>query len=458
MNNMPDTTTVRKPLWRRIVKWSIRVLLTMAVLIIVIHSSWNYLAGRNLNREIDRIQAAGEPVTFHDLEASQAAIDPANDAGPYYAAAMEFLRHRFTEKAKEIEVDFYKIVRDGILPSPQLLMDATQLLEENRIALELLDKGRDLPDCIFDFGLDYGISVMTDRIFPALTTAKMNSLRTRLLAFQGKGDEASQSALSSSGMLRMFERQPLPICHLVRISCMSLFVADIPIILEFGHPSEEAMQKLEKALAEAEQRINFKRIWIAERVCCLETMKNLIPRLHNPKTKWQDNLPYRERYPNNFILSPLMRSMVVDLFRHYAKVIDVSEKPWPDVLEAMKKLNEQDRRWLLLGGLWKISGTAYEHTTVRTVRSIAKLRSALAAMMIERYRRSKGVLPENLVEMEMALAQTLPSDPFTGQSLIYRQTSGGYEIYSVGDDRKDDGKPSGSEDEHPWGIRVRIQP
>ena len=47
---------------------------------------------------------------------------------------------------------------------------------------------------------------------------------------------------------------------------------------------------------------------------------------------------------------------------------------------------------------------------------------------------------------------------FTGQGLIYRHTSDGYKVYSVGDDKKDDGgnlpydkKPTD------WGIHVRLQ-
>jgi len=69
-----------------------------------------------------------------------------------------------------------------------------------------------------------------------------------------------------------------------------------------------------------------------------------------------------------------------------------------------------------------------------------------------------SVLPKSLDEVESALGRKLLPDPFTGKSLIYRQTPDGYKVYSVGDDKKDDGgqllKHAYETDE--WGVYIRV--
>ena len=70
----------RKPLWRRIFKWTFRVVLVLLVVLIVVWSVWNYRASRSLRSEIAKIRAAGEPLTFADLTASLPKVDRADDA------------------------------------------------------------------------------------------------------------------------------------------------------------------------------------------------------------------------------------------------------------------------------------------------------------------------------------------------------------------------------------------
>lgn len=71
----------------------------------------------------------------------------------------------------------------------------------------------------------------------------------------------------------------------------------------------------------------------------------------------------------------------------------------------------------------------------------ARLRSALAAVAIERFRtRNKGRLPERLEELVPAFLWGLPVDPFDGQTLKYNRIErSGYRVYSVGIDGDNDG-------------------
>ena len=116
MNSIAEPTKPKKRLWRRIIKWGVRVIILLVVLIVVVWSIWNYSSARSLRNEIDRIRAAGEPITFQDLTASLAKVDQANDAAPFYAAAVELLRRRYLDEAMKIKEGFNKAIKDHTLP------------------------------------------------------------------------------------------------------------------------------------------------------------------------------------------------------------------------------------------------------------------------------------------------------------------------------------------------------
>ena len=62
------------------------------------------------------------------------------------------------------------------------------------------------------------------------------------------------------------------------------------------------------------------------------------------------------------------------------------------------------------------------------------------AIAIERFRLARGAIPETLAELVPAFLPELPRDIYTREPMIYRRKeTGGFLLYSVGPDRKDDG-------------------
>ena len=222
----------RRPLWRRILKWTLRVAIVFAVLLVVVWSLWNFRASRSLRNEIARIRAAGEPLTFADLTASLPKVDRADDAGPYYTAALALLGEPDYDRINFLREHLDTLIEQRTVPPAELLADVQNLLEENRLALEMLDRASVMPGCNYDIGLEYGISLCLSRLQPARSLTEMVSVRTRFLALQGQSDQAVESAISSLRMLRIFDRQPILICHLMKVACLSRTALDIPAVLE----------------------------------------------------------------------------------------------------------------------------------------------------------------------------------------------------------------------------------
>jgi hypothetical protein len=71
--------------------------------------------------------------------------------------------------------------------------------------------------------------------------------------------------------------------------------------------------------------------------------------------------------------------------------------------------------------------------------SQALLRSAAAALAVERYRLAKGQWPEKLTDLTPDYLAAVPIDPFDGKPMRFMKQKKGVVVYSIGPDGQDDG-------------------
>ena len=75
-----------------------------------------------------------------------------------------------------------------------------------------------------------------------------------------------------------------------------------------------------------------------------------------------------------------------------------------------------------------------------TARNQTWVNQAFIACALERFHQAHGKYPENLDALVPKYADALPRDTIQGQSFRYRRTAdGGFSLYSVGWNEKDDG-------------------
>ncbi len=428
---------IRKPLWRRVLKWTIRVVVAVVVVAAVGWGIFSYVSAKVLEAEIDKLRAAGQPMTFAEWEKSRPKVAEADDAAPFYKAALALRRRPTDTDVAELGNRLRDPSnREGPLPG-DLVGEIEQVLGDNALALEMVDRGSALPQCAYDFGLSAGIGGMLPQLGEVRDLAWVLRLRTKYLARQGRTDEAVESLVSNLRMLRMFERQPILITHLVKIACAALCVGAVPAVLEARPSSKQDLAELESALAEADLSKGMDRVWVFERVYALEIKRNLIGGRGI-------SLPGRPALPEaapraSFLGRPFLRLMVADLLRTYDGYAEACRRDWPEALDRVRAVSR--RRRGVLGLFSKMLAPSYEKAFVLTGRIIGQVRSAQVAVMVERYRLAKGKLPASLEELRAFVGAGLPADPFTGGELVYRVDEGGYAVYSVSDDKVDDGGP-----------------
>src|SRR3989454_2983113 len=233
-------------LWRRIASLPV----VLAILVPAGCSVVERPASHRLREGIARIRAAGEPLTFEELRAGQAAGDGVDAASDYRAA---------TALLADVDsgplFDLVKAYRAGtkscppVPPSTEVRERARLTLAQAEPALELIDRAARDEACHYAFNLE------TDK-FPRFavfhTAGVLLSLRTLEFAFAGAGDRAAASLFSKLRMLRVFETEPVLIGYMVRQAEWTQAGADLRAVLGAGTLSEASVGDLDEALSLAE--------------------------------------------------------------------------------------------------------------------------------------------------------------------------------------------------------------
>jgi len=114
-----------------------------------------------------------------------------------------------------------------------------------------------------------------------------------------------------------------------------------------------------------------------------------------------------------------------------------AEMPWRVLFEHAEDLGRYDRyRYLLSGDSFSVTDIIIRGT----LRAQVQQQMAVTAIALQRYRLRNGKLPADLGALVPDLLKTLPRDSMDGKTLRYKlQPDGGFLLYSVGEDGKDDG-------------------
>ena len=141
--------------------------------------------------------------------------------------------------------------------------------------------------------------------------------------------------------------------------------------------------------------------------------------------------------------------------RYMDDAADAAESPYPECLDAIKELDVRLERifvaapddHVLVRKMMGSGGVFGDRSVLlATAESDASadacLKTAWLALGCRLHKQKTGRWPESLADLPTALPghfRELPRDPFSGRDFVYRRTSAGCLIYSVGRNRQDDG-------------------
>ncbi|MHC4584597.1 MAG: hypothetical protein ACYS3N_08690 [Planctomycetota bacterium] len=430
---MDDSKTAHKR--GRKLKFS-RILIVLLLIAVCLFVVFRLSVRSKFRARIEAIRAAGYPVTLAELNEWYTIPEDAENAANTLIDA--FLCYYECNKTQR---ESLPIVGTGKLPArTEPLTEETkglvaQYLADNQQALELLHKAAPIEHCRYHVDFSVGLEFLIPHIGDLRKCAMLLKLEAILHAENGNAVLAARSIRSIFGIAHSLAKEPLLISQLVCTGCKGIAISSLERVVNRVEFTDEQLVKLTETVSNAEDLSTISRALAGERCMGISFFKN--PVVSTPELIGRDAppVPILELYK---ALGLADRDAVIylDIMNDYMETARLPlhhRQKAAETIEAKLKATSKVR--ILLHGFM---GGVPRAITIN-IRSIAQLNTARIGIAVQRYRLANGDIPDTLTELVPTYLDAVPKDPFDGSELRYRKLESGFVVYSVGEDKKDDG-------------------
>ncbi|MHC4203684.1 MAG: hypothetical protein ACYSTT_03480 [Planctomycetota bacterium] len=413
--------------------------LAMVGLLIVAVVLWMVATGSSIKRQLAEIRAQGHPTSFAELSEMNQLPPGIENAAPLYEDA-------FFVYVGPADSNNTPYAGSGELPPrgqplPKAMVSAIEgYLADNQETLDLLRKAAAMEHCHYDWDMAGALSDLKHLRYGAFLLAAA----ARLSAHQGDTEAALVYVDDGLHLARSVRREPALISYLVHIACTAMSLRSLEQTLSAMPLTDEQLVRVDQMLTEADAACDFTQALITERCSTIEFIRN--PSQMGGAGARMRSIPI------------LGRVGLADMLDYMANCIEASKLPQDQRVARFRQIGDELEGLGLLHVVAKTLAPALSRVAQLDLRFQADIDMARTAVAIERYRLTKGVLPEDLATLVPDYLDQVPIDPFDGQPIRYRRTEPGYRLYSVFEDSQDhDGK--GKEevdrnDPHDWPFIV----
>lgn len=417
--------------------------------VIVLRLWWGHEADRRLQAEIDRIQAAGEPIFPEDFNPTEVLPDDQNAA-----LALQKAMDKLNTTA-----EFDQITRDNVALS-QLTLEEWQTLagsiDANAESLDLIRQSS------LKSGFDWGIrmpSPIVNMQLPHL--ARLREL-ARILRYagawqhrNGNDEEAVRLISEIFSLAETAEEPPTLISHFVTVASSSLSASAIEYVAwdlaVSGPPAatrDQVRALVAKLLDEGSLQGGLRRAMRAERAIQLDYVLGIVEARHTYPglsalgggfAPWIRVLDYS--------IKPLFELDGVHMLKEMNEVLRAIEEPnWPAANAIIGSLDGQSARPLsgprfIKRAISSIMVPSLTRAVAWHYRALAERRMAAIALAIRLYELDHGRRPRQLSELVPDYLPAVPLDPMAddGRVISYLPEAKPPILYSVGENGVDDG-------------------
>jgi hypothetical protein len=405
---------------------AISILFVGAVGLIAILLGGNLLlalkAQARLSAKFSAIRAAGQPASLAELapepiNAEQnAAVQMERIARPLESWEKRFL-HEFEE------TDLGKAWDDGRsargLPTAEQVAAMEPIFAAYPKIVPAFEKAAAAPAYAslwsYNVSGNQFVANMMTSVQRRRTLANFIATKMRILAAQGKRDEAVALGVKMLRLTRHFDNDPVLVTFLVNCALRGITVEALNSILQSGPVGTAARLELEQELTLQNAGKPFVHALQTERAAGEAFVAQATPPLLGflgwPIKNWQ-----------------------ADVLDYYDEAIPAAGKPYFQSGADMHKINSQHSA----GSTFvKLLGPSIESGFIAENRTVVYLHCLRVLSAINGFVQEHGRDPSGLDELGLAAPMTL--DPFSGQPLRLKRIENGWVIYSVFQNGLDDG-------------------
>jgi hypothetical protein len=425
----PQAQTEVKPgRFFRFWRWTKRIVAALAIALAIGVLAAPSITHHLLEKERERIRAAGEPLTCADLVQTLPPGTP--NAADIYQQAFDAL-------------DLTEEEDDSILHSSsanrtsEWIESVRPAVARNREYFALLEDAADIEACVFPVEWEKRTDAVQPHLAGVRNARRMLIARALVLATDTRGDEALRSCALIPALVQHLAGEPMIIGQLVRYALLSIGIRGVEQVLNRCDPSAEACRDLYDAYGEVElseslmQAVKGERAWARE--CTFDQAREAT----SGATGWAAAVIESQLNNDERVYLRVMREQMEAL-----------ELPWPEAKQRAEAITDRflgapDWVYLTADAVIPVLGRLAEACRLADGRrDVCRIGLALRA-----YQAEHGRYPDSLEELAAA-GWEVPRDSFTDEPYRYRREGDGFIVWGVGPDLDDDGgkpfKPSSS--------------
>ena len=423
--------------------WSANVLLVLTVILLV----FGLLAGTifwrfhqqhlramaDVQAEVARIQAAGEPITAEDFARFHRVPQGTTDTTPLWLEAIRLAVQRKGPPNSDLPyvglggVDQLRpSAVKSLLPASEAYLAAfDDAVSATRRAAAA--KG----ECRYPMDFTRGANANQDTIQNLRQLSRLLALRSRVSTHRGRDEEAIESIELLLALGRSMENQPAMNSQLVRLPLLDLALMELEFLISERSLSEEQLLSLQNQLDAIPMQGPTKLAILGERGVGYHAFHHMSPQPAGGKGKL-------ERPADCRVYLDMMDDMLA-----------AADKPAADRMREVLQVGSQFNVQANSLNPWDRSQVALSMQALPAIQQLfhagarleAERDSAAAGIAFRRFQLEHGRAPASLGEMTPEFLPAVPTDPFRrGAPLTFVVTGNQFAIYSVGlngiDDRK----------------------
>ena len=327
--------------------------------------------------------------------------------------------------------------------SPETTAVVRGYLETNRSALDRIREGLKFEAFRYPLKYEDGFAALLPHLGKCKHAVSLMAIETALAAADGNTNEWPQILSDQLRLIQTLNTEPILISQLVRNASLIITRNAVEWALGHGAPSAEDCKLLQQSFWRIGETNLFPRTLIAERAVTLPMFRATIEDLDRMGDQDQEALSEAHLNSNSLTLYRVMgmadrdKIFYLDFMEHAIAQAGSGAPQMLDLVDDFETAvkTAKENRYIIPGMFMP----AIAKSPVKFVGAQAAMRMTATAFAIERFRHAHGRLPQNLQQLVPEFMESVPIDPFDGQQMRYKTGPKGYVVYSVGEDRIDDG-------------------
>jgi hypothetical protein len=431
-----------------------RILILLLLICIGLYVYYRLNLKSNLQTRIDAIRSAGYPTNCIELDMWYKIPPNVENAAYTIQEALSLFKTWDKEKKESLPL----IGNTGLPPRTVTLpADMKALIAEyvadNNEALELFHQAAGMEYCRYPINLSAGLATLLPYLSEMRNAVKLLGLEAVLYADNGNAPAATLSAISGFGIARSFVREPITVSQLVRCGCQNTAISTVEQVLNRVELTDKQLSELAECVRQSESISDISIAFAGERCMGIDFFNN--PGIMNPS-----NVRINPIFSLYKAVGMAESDAVIylDLMDGYMKCIRL---PLHERRKAADTVGTKIKSISKARVLPRVIMPSLSGVIAQDLRTIAHLRTADAALAVQRYRLKADKCPDTLADLVPVYLKSVPKDPFDGNELRYKRLEAGFVVYSIGEDLSDDGgkeRPTGKKNKgETWDVTFIVE-